>query len=109
MKDETFTLEPAAETSLPPYAYDLTVTGSRQAFWNVREGNGRRVGRANTRAGARAAILALYLRARRASGVAPMDRETLREIDRAAREDALKPRRWTPPVAATPQLGGEAR
>lgn len=59
MKNSTFTLEVSGRDATPPFTYDY-VPLRRAAFWIVREDRGRRVGRAATRAGARAAVRSLY-------------------------------------------------
>jgi len=59
MRDESFTLTPAAGDARPPFSHHYIVS-RRTAFWRIREASGRAVGRAPTRAGARAAVRALY-------------------------------------------------
>lgn len=59
MKDEGFQLERAAGDAQPPFTL-LYVARRLKAFWQVHDASGRRVGRANTRAGARLAVRTLY-------------------------------------------------
>ncbi|MDP1873613.1 hypothetical protein [Phenylobacterium sp.] len=59
MRDESFTLTRAAGDARPPFTRQYIV-GRRTAFWRIREASGRAVGMAPTRAGARAAVRALY-------------------------------------------------
>lgn len=59
MRNETFELWPAAQAATPPFSYQ-PIMSRRLSFWRVREANGRAVGQAKTRAGARAAVRALY-------------------------------------------------
>jgi hypothetical protein len=59
VRDVSFELWPAADAASPPFRYD-PIMSRRVAFWRVREANGRAIGQARTRAGARAAVLALY-------------------------------------------------
>lgn len=92
MRDAGFILEPAAETAQPPFSYTFSLPRHRAFCWYVRERDGRAIARANTRAGARAAIKALYRLHGEAGRTAP--------LKRTARAEALKPRRWTPPGEA---------
>ena len=59
MRDETYALEPSATEAAPPFTCSY-VPARRSAFWRIREGNGRAIGSAQTRAGARAGVRALY-------------------------------------------------
>lgn len=60
MKDASFALLPAAETGQPPFSYSFSLPRRRAFSWQVRDASGRAMAAANTRAGARAARLALY-------------------------------------------------
>jgi hypothetical protein len=59
LRNTSYELWPAAEGAQPPFA--ATPVMSRWvSFWRVLAGDGRAIGEAKTRAGARAAVRALY-------------------------------------------------
>ena len=72
MKDTTFTLAPTAAAACPPYTYGFVPRLPRKACWRVRDGQGRAIGEAHTRAGARAAVRDLYQRRQDAEAAAAM-------------------------------------
>jgi len=61
MRDVSFVLFPELWASAPPpFAYRFEAARPWSARWSVRDGLDREVGEARTRAGARAALRALY-------------------------------------------------
>jgi hypothetical protein len=60
MRDASFHLDPAAAAAGPPYRYGFIDRPWPAPAWSVRDGANRQAGLARTRAGARAAVRALY-------------------------------------------------
>jgi hypothetical protein len=71
VRDETFTLLPAAGAAQPPFRYDHVVS-RRKAEWRIHDGSGRAIGTARTRAGARRAVHRLWERLQDAQAAAAM-------------------------------------
>ncbi|MFN4176457.1 hypothetical protein [Phenylobacterium sp.] len=60
MRDESFVLDTAARDARPPFSYAFLHRRPTERCWSVRDGRNVGVGLAKTRAGARAAVRALY-------------------------------------------------